>query len=332
MKLAIAVLNWNGVLWLQKFIPALVRNSSQAEIWVVDNGSTDESLGWLRAEYPEAVNILPLNENFGYAGGYNLAMEALDADWVVCLNSDVEVTEDWLIAPLKMIKDYPSLGALQPKIKEYNHRDYFEYAGAAGGCIDRLGYPFCRGRIFNYCEKDTGQYDSADPAIFWASGAALFLRKTAWKEAGGFDTEFFAHMEEIDLCWRIRLSGYEIMYCSDSEVFHVGGGTLAQGAPQKIFLNFRNSLFTLLKNGRAPQVFVKLFLRMVLDGVAALKFLTEPNGVRKFGAVLRAHFSFYKGCKAMWKKRRKTTGAMPEPWYRGSIVWDFFVRRKNALS
>jgi GT2 family glycosyltransferase len=329
MKIAVAVLNWNGVSWLKKFMPTLMEYSPQAEVWVVDNGSTDASVNWLNDTFGGKVRLLLLNENFGYAGGYNHAMEEIDADWIVCLNSDVEVSPNWLCAPLELIQSSPLCGALQPKVKDYNKRDFFEYAGAAGGFIDRLGYPFCNGRIFNLCEKDEGQYDGKAYPIFWASGAVLFLKKEAWKSAGGFDTDFFAHMEEIDLCWRIKLEQYEILYCPDSEVFHVGGGTLAQGSTQKIFLNFRNSLFMLLKNSRAPHVFLKIFLRMLLDGVAALKFLTEPNGIGKFSAVFKAHLSFYRYSFIMWKKRKPITPDTPKPWYKGSIVLDFFVRKRK---
>jgi GT2 family glycosyltransferase len=324
VKAAIVILNWNGLHWLQHFLPDVVRHSpSPAEVWIADNGSTDESLPWVRTNYP-TVKIFEIGKNLGFSAGYNIALKYIHAPFYILLNSDVKVTPHWLEAPLEVLKNNPEVGAVQPKILSFHQPDTFEYAGAAGGMMDHLGYPFCRGRIFNVNETDHGQF-STQAEIFWASGAALFIRKEAWEKAGGLDVDFFAHMEEIDLCWRLKNLGFSIRYVPDSVVFHVGGGTLAAGSPRKIYLNFRNNLFLLLKNLPKGRLAWLLPLRLVLDGIAALKFLAEPQGPAKCYAVFKAHLSFYRNFSKMVRKRKQQPTGVVHPLFMGSVVWNFFI-------
>ncbi|HEX9615036.1 MAG TPA: glycosyltransferase family 2 protein, partial [Bacteroidota bacterium] len=246
-KTAVVVLNWNGKDLLERFLPILVRHTSgNAEIVIADNGSTDDSVDYVRKTFPPVRTIL-LGKNLGFAGGYNEALKQVEAEYYVILNSDVEVTEGWIESIITMMEGDPRIGACQPKILDIRVRNRFEYAGAAGGFIDVLGYPFCRGRILNSFEEDRGQYDDMKE-VFWATGAALFIRSKLFRQAGGFDEDFFAHMEEIDLCWRIKHLGYRVMACPSSTVYHLGGATLDQGNPRKTFLNFRNGLILLFKN------------------------------------------------------------------------------------
>jgi len=325
-KVSVAILNWNGLKWLQQCLPGVVMHSSNAEVWVVDNGSVDGSVDWVRSNF-SGVSVLELGENYGYAGGYNRAINHIQTEWVICLNSDVEVTEGWIDAMVRSMELHPGCGAFQPKILDMKRRTHFEYAGAGGGLIDFLGYPFCRGRWFHFCEEDRGQYGADE--IFWASGAALVLNKSAWLEAGKFDETFFAHMEEIDLCWRIKNKGYTIRYCPDSVVYHFGGGTLEEGSSRKIFLNFRNNLSMLLKNKPANSVWYVIPLRMILDGFAAIKMLFEPNGINKFFSVFKAHIAFYLRMPFILRERFRIKPRKLSPIYSGSIVWDFFVLNKN---
>src|SRR5665213_1345257 len=263
-KVAVVILNWNGRKFLEQFIPSVEKNNPNfSELIVADNASTDDSIEWLQNNFPK-IKRIRLKNNGGFAKGYNDALEKIDAEYYVLLNSDVEVTQNWLEPIIKMMDADQNIGACQPKIRAFNDKEKFEYAGAAGGFIDKWGYPFCRGRIFDTYEIDEQQYnDSCE--VFWATGACLFVRASAWKEVGGFDEDFFAHMEEIDLCWRMRNRGWKVMYCGESTVFHVGAGTLSKQNPKKTFLNFRNNLVLLAKN-HAPGWFgLKLFLRMVLD-------------------------------------------------------------------
>ena len=334
-KIAIVILNWNGAKLMLQFLPSVIEfsNNDLTDIVVADNGSTDNSLQILQNEFPE-VKILDLKQNYGFARGYNEALKQIDADYFVILNSDVEVTAGWLDEPIRLMEMDPSIAAVQPKILSYHQKTHFEYAGAAGGYIDRFGYPFCRGRIFNEVEEDRGQYnDSVD--IFWATGACMFVRANCFHEAGGFDSDFWAHMEEIDLCWRLKNRGYRIIYTPESTVYHVGGGTLSYDNPQKLFLNFRNNLWLLYKNLPARQLFPIIFTRMVLDGIAAVKLLAEfnLNGIK---SVLKAHYQFYKSLPALREKRKLAAkdghNILPPEKIPKSIVFQFYIRKRKRFS
>lgn len=327
MKVAVVILNWNGRKLLEQFLPSVVNYSGDATIYVADNNSTDDSVKFLQSNYPK-VNLIQNKRNLGYAGGYNLAFKSVAEEIVVLLNSDVEVSENWLEPILKTFEQEKEVAAIQPKILDFKRKEYFEYAGAAGGFIDKYGYPFCRGRIFQNLEKDQGQYDD-DAYIFWASGACLAVRKSAFYEIGGLDEDFFAHQEEIDLCWRLQNQGYRIKYVSDSKVYHVGGATLANMNPKKTFFNFRNSLFMLLKNVEKSKIFQILLIRMLLDGIAGVKFLIEGKFSHLF-AILEAHFSFYKHFKKMLKKRSK--GSKSLKYYEiTSIVYTHYLKGKSKF-
>jgi GT2 family glycosyltransferase len=300
-KIAVVILNWNGKSFLEKFLPSVVKHSIEAKIIVADNASTDDSISFLEKTYP-SIDIIKLEQNYGFAGGYNKALKQVDSEYYILLNSDVEVTENWLAPMLKMLDNDKNIVACQPKIKDYNNKDSFEYAGASGGFIDKYGYPFCRGRIFDYLEKDTNQYDEPIE-IFWASGAALFIRAQEYNQIGGLDEFYFAHMEEIDLCWRLKNEGHKIMVCPSSTVYHVGGGTLNKINPRKTFLNFRNSLLTLYKNLPKNERFVKIFIRLNLDAIAGLKFLLDGKPTHAL-AIIRSHFTFY---SAIFQNKIKKT-------------------------
>ena len=289
-QLAIVILNWNGQNWLQKFLPDVVKYSPGADIFVIDNASTDNSVSFLNESFP-MVKVVQNEKNFGFAGGYNEGLKNISADIYCLLNSDVEVTENWLQPVLDLFNRDAKIAAIQPKILDYNRRSYFEYAGAAGGMIDNLGYPYCRGRKFENIETDNGQYND-ETQIFWASGCCLFVRSEVFWAANGFDERFFAHQEEIDLCWRLQNNGHKIFYTGNSTVYHVGGGTLNKQSPQKTFLNMRNNLTMLLKNLPVAQLLWIIPARMILDGFAAFYFMIN-QGPSHFLAVLRAHFSFY---------------------------------------
>ncbi|MDO9615173.1 MAG: glycosyltransferase family 2 protein, partial [Bacteroidota bacterium] len=267
-KIAIVILNWNGAKLLQQFLPSVLEFSKgdSTQIIVADNGSTDESLSIISKEFPE-VKVLDLKQNFGFASGYNETLKQIEADYFVILNSDVEVTSRWLESPIKLMEADKKIAAVQPKILSYNHKAHFEYAGAAGGFIDKFGYPFCRGRIFDEIEADEGQYDNTVD-IFWATGACMFIRSDLFRAVGGFDADFWAHMEEIDLCWRLKNRGFRVVYTPESTVYHLGGGSLSYDNPKKLYLNFRNNLWLLYKNLPSNQLFYILFIRMMLDGVA----------------------------------------------------------------
>ena len=303
IKFAIVILNWNGKAWLEKFLPTLVKHSQEATVFVADNGSNDDSVSFLTQEFP-TVKIIENNENLGFAGGYNKALNHIHADYYVLINSDVEVTENWLSPIVSLMDGDKNIAACQPKILDYTNKGKFEYAGASGGFIDNLGYPFCRGRIFDNLEEDNGQYNDATE-VFWATGACIFVRADAFWEVGGFDADFFAHQEEIDLCWRMKNKGYKIMVEPKSVVYHVGGGTLDAGSPFKTHLNFRNNLKMLFKNLSLPSLFFIIPIRLVLDGVAALTFLNKPKGIGHLFAVMKAHFSFYFEIPKLIEKRRK---------------------------
>lgn len=331
LSTAVAILNWNGKALLERFLPSVTAHSPQATIYVIDNASADDSQEFIRQQYPQ-VKIIALQQNGGYAGGYNQGLKQISEDLVVLLNSDLEVTENWLSPLISRFEQNEKLGALQPKIKDLKNPDKFEYAGAAGGFIDRLGYPFCRGRMFNELEKDTGQYNSYRK-VFWATGACLVVRKTTYEQAGGLDESLFAHMEEIDLCWRMQQAGFHIACEPASEVLHLGGGTLKL-SPQKTYLNFRNSLIILFLNLPQGEALVKIMGRLVLDGIAAVKFLLEgqPNHL---WAVLRAHFSFYAQFNKLYARKigkQKKALSQMQGVYGGSIVWDFYAKKRKHFS
>jgi len=334
-EVSIVILNWNGKQHLEHFLPALVRHTSHpnAEIVVADNGSVDDSLEFLNKEYPH-IRIIELEKNYGFSGGYNRAMEQVDAKYLLLLNSDIEVTEGWLEPMLDLMEKDLTLGACTPRIRDFKQRSHFEYAGAAGGFIDRLGYPFCRGRIFDHLEEDLGQYDEATD-LFWGSGACLMVRADLYWESGGLDERFFAHMEEIDLCWRLQRMGYRIRFVPSSTVYHVGGATLQRGNPFKTYLNFRNNLLLLYKNlpirGRSKI----LFTRMILDGISAFRFLLQGD-FKDFRAVFRAHLAFngmkssYKGMKI--RNKYHENDVIVAGIYQASIVLDFFLKGKRKFS
>ena len=302
MKVAVVILNWNGAQLLEQFLPKIIAYSAGADLYVADNASTDDSIAVLRNQFPE-VKIIQNNQNFGFAKGYNEALKEVDADIFALVNSDIEVTPNWLTPIIETFEKEKDTTIIQPKILDFKEKEKFEYAGAAGGFIDSFGYPFCRGRIFESIEQDLGQYNNAIE-IFWASGACFFIRSEAFRNLNGFDADFFAHQEEIDLCWRAFNKKYVIKYIPNSTVYHIGGATLDKGNPQKTYLNFRNSLFMLTKNLPKNQLFLRLFGRMVLDAFAAFYFLAQGKP-KHFGAILKAHASFYSQFKRFYNKREK---------------------------
>ena len=326
MKVAVVILNWNGKSLLRQFLPSVLRYSEGADIYVADNASSDDSVAVLADEFP-SVKIIQNDQNYGFAAGYNQALQHVNADILALVNSDVEVTANWLEPIISEFRNNPSTAIIQPKILDHKRRDYFEYAGAAGGFIDKFGYPFCRGRIFEHLEQDHGQYDDSTE-IFWASGACFFIRREIFSELNGFDADFFAHQEEIDLCWRAFNRGYKVRYIANSTVFHVGGATLDSGNPRKTFLNFRNSLLMLLKNLPARNLYSILFQRMLLDGIAGVRFLMQGR-LRHFMAVISAHFAFYRSFKHT-KMKRIITGK-PRYYTVRSIVYDAFVRKRSTF-
>lgn len=302
MNLTIAILNWNGKNWLEKFLPNVILHSENTDVYVIDNASTDDSVLFLKLNFPQ-VKIIQNKENQGFAGGYNEGLKKIDAEIYCLLNSDVEVTENWLKPVLDLFQKDLKIAAVQPKILDYNRRNFFEFAGAAGGFIDNLGYPYCRGRVFENIEEDKGQFDD-ETEIFWASGCCLFIRSEDFRKQNGFDARFFAHQEEIDLCWRLKNDGKKIFYTGKSTVYHVGGGTLNKQSAQKTFLNMRNNLSMLVKNLPFSVVFWIILSRLILDGAAALYFAFK-NGLPHLWAVLRAHFSFYSELPETIKLRGK---------------------------
>lgn len=329
MKTAIVILNWNGRLFLEAFLPKIIQTSKGvAEVIIADNLSTDDSLTFLNRAFPD-VRVIQNGGNFGYAGGYNRALARIDAEYYVLLNSDIEVTENWIVPVIELMDTNPAIAACQPKILSYKDRRMFEYAGAGGGFIDRYGYPFCRGRVFQSIEEDTGQYDN-NTEIFWASGACMFIRASAFREAGGLDEDFFAHMEEIDICWRMKQMGYKIMYCGESTVYHVGGGSLDKSSPKKTYLNIRNNNTMLYKNLMKKQLYPIFISRFFLDLLAAVKFLVD-GGVRHFVAVLRAHIGFYFSLSKNREKRKQISHKKVSMIYRGNIVFDHFFRRLKTF-
>jgi GT2 family glycosyltransferase len=305
-KVAVVILNWNGLKFLQQFLPSVLQSTwPNLQVVVGDNGSTDGSVEYIQSRYASEVTVIQNDENYGYTGGYNRIVNQVKADYYILLNSDIEVTPNWIAPIIELMESDATIAAAAPKIKAYDRKNHFEHAGAAGGFIDKLGYPFCRGRLFYEVEEDKGQYEQSGE-IFWASGAALFIRSSCWFEAGGFDERFFAHMEEIDLCWRLKNMGYKIMYCAQSTVYHVGGGTLNTENPFKTYLNFRNNLWLIKKNMPTMQAGLVITTRMWLDLIALMRFLGE--GKRKDAwAVSKAHQSFVRSLFRKSKVRSPET-------------------------
>ncbi len=333
-KTAIVILNFNGLDYLKLFLGTVIRNcrDTAAIIYVADNGSTDGSPEWIEKNFKE-VELIRFDKNNGFAGGYNLALKQIEARYFILLNSDIEVTDGWLEPLVNFMDANPDVAACQPKILSYHFKDYFEYAGAAGGFIDKYGFTFCRGRIFEKTERDTGQYDSSTD-IFWSSGACMIIRRNAWDLCGGFDADFFAHMEEIDLCWRFHKSGYRVSYVHESVVYHVGGGTLPYDSPFKTYLNFRNSLFLLYKN--LPEINFKkiIFIRKILDGLAALRFLIKGKP-DCFKSVWNAHRDYNKSVTMLREKRKEVKNlernSFNAPLLNKSIVFEFYAKGNKTF-
>ncbi len=329
-KTAVVILNWNGRKFLEKFLPSVIQYSKDdAEIIIADNASTDDSIEFMQKTYPE-IRIIKNSENGGFSKGYNDALLQVEAQYYILLNSDIEVTENWIKPIIKLMDADEKIAVCQPKLLSYSEPDKFEYAGAAGGFIDKYGYPFCRGRIFQHLETDSGQYDDVCE-VFWASGASMFVKADLYHKFGGLDNDFFAHMEEIDFCWRLKNEGYKIMYCPDSKVYHVGGGTLPKNNSRKTYLNFRNNFYLLYKNLPSDRLFKVFTLRLLLDFVAGIKFLTE-GGFKDLGAVVKAHFSFYFSIRQNHKKRKNITQKNVSKIYNSNIVWDHYIRKIQLFS
>jgi GT2 family glycosyltransferase len=328
-KIAIILLNYNGKHFLKRFLPAILKCNDGHPVYVIDNNSTDQSVEFIKSSYKSAVNCILLDDNYGFCGGYNKGIKSIKSEYYVFINTDIEVTEGWIMPLLSLMEANKNIAACQPKLLDFKQKDYFEYAGAAGGYIDRLGYPFCRGRIFQSLEKDFGQYDDTVP-VFWASGACMMIRSKIFKDLGGFDDDFFAHMEEIDLCWRIKRYGLDVYYCGDSRVFHVGGGTLNESNPFKTYLNFRNSLITIIKNENTYALFWKVPLRFLLDIIASLKFLIMDTHKDAL-AVMQADLHVLARILYYLKKREKFSNEnqkLAGIYKRFIVISYYFLRRK----
>ncbi len=330
MHVAVIILNWNGRKYMEQFLPTLIQYSKdEAEIVVADNASTDDSVSFLRSAYPD-VRIIQNSENCGFAKGYNLALRQVEADYYILLNSDIEVTENWIAPVIELMEEDELIAACQPKIRSFHEPKKFEYAGAAGGFIDKYGYPFCRGRIFLSIEEDHGQYDETSE-IFWATGACMFVKAKLFHQMGGLDDDFFAHMEEIDFCWRLKNNGYKIMYCPHSTVFHIGGGTLPKASWRKTYLNFRNNFFLLYKNLPDDRLIPVFTIRLLLDGIAAMKFLFQA-GFKDFWAVTQAHMSFYRSFGKIKQKRKGLKHGTMKDVYGKNIVVEYYLKGKRKYS
>jgi len=328
MQIAIVILNFNGRNFLEKFLPKVIQNSKGASIIVADNASTDDSVSFLEKKIPE-IQLLKLPFNRGYAGGYNEALKMVNADWYILMNSDIEPLPNWLDNLTTYLQKNPSVKAAQPFILQEINPSKFEYAGAAGGYLDYLGYPFCRGRLFDICENQQEQYQSIND-LHWASGACLAVEREIFWKAGGFDEYLFAHQEEIDLCCRIRKLGHHIAAVANSQVLHVGGGTLQAENPQKTYLNFRNNLILLYKNFNGPNQFILIFLRLILDGLAGIKFLLNKKSAHCW-AIVKAHFGFYKYLLTV-KEKHIIYPSRKIEFYPKSIIWQFFVKKIKKYS
>jgi GT2 family glycosyltransferase len=327
LKTAIVILNWNGATLLERFLPSVVKHSKSAQIYVADNGSTDHSKETVVELFPN-VKWIQLDKNYGFVG-YNKALENLEEDLFCLLNSDIEVTEGWLEPIELLFERQEEIAIAQPKILDYKDKTRFEYAGAAGGYLDFFAYPYCRGRVFQYLEEDKGQYDDSRQ-VFWATGACMFVRSSVFKSLGGFDSSYFAHQEEIDLCWRANNQGYQVYYIGSSQVYHLGGSTLSNMNPKKTFLNFRNSLFNILKNLPLLHALVIVLSRLILDGVAGIVFLLQGKAKHTL-AIIKAHFSFYYHAKSIYKKRINSK-SKPHYYRHFSIVYSYFVLGKEKFS
>lgn len=326
MKTAIVILNWNGKKLLEQFLPSILQWSHGATIFVADNASTDDSVDYIRNTFKD-VEVVVNATNGGYAKGYNDALKHIEADIYVLLNSDVEVTKDWLEPVISEFEKNPNLAAAQPKILDYRQKEYFEYAGAGGGFIDKYAFPYCRGRLFSTLEKDQGQYDDIKE-IFWASGACLFVRSTEFHAIGGFDEDYFAHQEEIDLCWRLKANGKSIIAVGSSTIYHVGGATLNSVSPQKTFLNYRNSLFNLYKN-RKSNILSTIFIRLCLDGISGIYFVIQGKPKHVL-AIIRAHFSFYRNLGKM-KKKRKHYASDFDYFQLKNLPFEYFIKKNKTF-
>ncbi len=324
--IAIVILNWNGEALLKQFLPSVTTCSSNAKIYIADNASTDKSFDFVNTNYPN-ISVILNTENGGYAKGYNDALKQIKEPLVCLLNSDIEVTHNWLLPIIEAYNADENVSIIQPKILDYKKKTYFEYAGAAGGFIDKYGYPYCRGRIFDTIEKDSGQYNNTTE-IFWASGACFFIKNKVFTELEGFDESYFAHMEEIDLCWRAFNKNHKSLFVGTSTVFHVGGATLSSTSPRKTYLNFRNSLFTLVKN-TDKKLFARVLVRMSLDGIAGLRFLLQGKP-KHFLSILKAHGNFYQNISGLLRQRR-AYNQQPNYSKNNSIVWDYFIKRNKTF-
>lgn len=335
MKTAVVILNWNGKQHLANYLPFVIQftDLNQCDVYVADNGSTDNSVAFVQKEFPQ-IKLILLDQNYGFAGGYNRALKQVNADIFCLLNSDVRVTRNWIEPILKTFESEPDVAAIQPKILSDRDWSQFEHAGAAGGFIDKYGYPFCRGRIMDVIEYDRGQYNKKTD-IFWASGACMFIRAEVFNQAGGFDDDYFAHMEEIDLCWRLKNQGHRILFIYKSKVHHYGGATLDYENPRKLFLNFRNSLWTLYKNYTGSHLRWIMFKRMMIDTLAILKFLVSFDFTNA-NAIIRAHFAYYRSKPQLKKKRKelknKVKVASHQEMLQNSIVFQFFVRTRRTFA
>ena len=327
MKVAIIILNWNGKKILEQFLPSVLEYSKEATIYIADNASTDESIPFLKERFNEVI-IIENKTNGGFAKGYNDALINITEDLLILINNDVEVTKNWLQPIINEFKSDSSLIAAQPKILDFNNKKYFEYAGAGGGFIDQLGYPYCRGRTFNTIEKDMGQYNDIKK-IFWATGACLIIKNNEFKKLNGFDENFFSHQEEIDLCWRIQLTGGTIKYIGNSTVYHVGGATLSNLNPTKTFYNFRNSLLMLVKNIKSSKVYMILLTRLLLDGIAGLHFLIQGKWKHSL-AIIKAHLSFYRLLPSYINKKSKNRKQI-KYYHIKSIIWNYFIRKNRIF-
>ena len=323
MKIAVVILNWNGEALLERFLPSVLEYSKGTDVYVVDNASTDGSVAYVAQHYPN-INIIQNSSNGGFAKGYNEGLQHVKADVYCLLNSDVEVTPDWLEPIQNTFSTQPEAAIVQPKILDLMRKDHFEYAGAAGGFLDKFGYPFCRGRIFQTIEKDEGQYADIRE-VFWATGACMIIKSDVFWSLGGFDEDYFAHQEEIDLCWRAQNAGHKVFYVGHSHVYHLGGSTLSNMNPKKTFLNFRNSLYSITKNLPRRQAWPIVFIRLLLDAIAALRFIFQLKFDHCF-AILRAHFSFYGNFIKMYRKREKANFIL-KYYVATSIVWSYFVHQ-----
>lgn len=331
-KVAVVILGWNGRHYLQQFLPSVIQYTSLelCEVIVADNCSTDGSVEFVRKQYPQ-IRIIQNSRNGGYAGGYNDALKLVDAEYYVLLNQDVEVTQGWIEKVIDVMGRDKRIAAAQPKLLDYNKRNYFEYAGACGGYLDRFGYAFCRGRIFDTIEKDEGQYNEVAD-VFWATGACLFIRSDAYRAAGGLDEDFFAHQEEIDLCWRLKSMGMRVVCVPQSVVYHVGGGSLAYNNPQKTYLNFRNSLFMLFKNLPLSVLWWRLLIRLQMDALAAGHSLFKNGSIKNCFAILQANWAFWMAMPALLKKRKHLPCKSAASLLPYSVVWQYFLKNRKKFS